>query len=119
MPTLAIIGAGPSLGLATAARFGAEGFDVGLVARNRDRPQNMQDTLAKEGPPQLPPDSYTVQPPPAPARECNAVNRRRRCQAAPDWTATPKRRHSCAQRTLPRGFNGSGGSSGAGSGAPS
>lgn len=49
MPTLAIIGAGPNLGLATAARFGAEGFDVGLVARNRDRLQNMQDTLAKEG----------------------------------------------------------------------
>jgi hypothetical protein len=49
MPTLAIIGAGPNLGLATAARFGAEGFDVGLVARNRVRLQNMQDTLAKEG----------------------------------------------------------------------
>ncbi|MFC4465490.1 SDR family NAD(P)-dependent oxidoreductase [Streptomyces xiangluensis] len=49
MPTLAIIGAGPNLGLATAARFGAEGFDVGLVARNRDRLQDMQDTLKREG----------------------------------------------------------------------
>ncbi|WP_329342893.1 SDR family NAD(P)-dependent oxidoreductase [Streptomyces sp. NBC_01352] len=49
MPTLAIVGAGPNLGLATAARFGAEGFDVGLVARDHDKLRTMQDTLEKEG----------------------------------------------------------------------
>jgi short-subunit dehydrogenase len=37
MPTLAIIGAGPNLGLAAAAKFGSEGFDVGLVARSQER----------------------------------------------------------------------------------
>jgi short-subunit dehydrogenase len=49
MPTLAIIGAGPNLGLAAASRFGAEGFDVGLVARNRDRLSDLQDALEHQG----------------------------------------------------------------------
>jgi short-subunit dehydrogenase len=43
MPTLAIIGAGPNLGPAAAARFGAEGFDVRLVARDRERLAAMRD----------------------------------------------------------------------------
>jgi len=34
MPTIAIIGAGPGLGLALARRFGREGFAVALIARN-------------------------------------------------------------------------------------
>lgn len=34
MPTLAIFGAGPALGLSTARRFAQEGYDVTLVARN-------------------------------------------------------------------------------------
>ncbi|MCY1137145.1 SDR family NAD(P)-dependent oxidoreductase [Actinoplanes sp. Pm04-4] len=36
MTTIAIIGAGPGLGAAVARRFGAEGFDVALVARGRE-----------------------------------------------------------------------------------
>ncbi|GAA2484174.1 SDR family NAD(P)-dependent oxidoreductase [Winogradskya humida] len=35
MPTIAIIGAGPGLGLSIATRFGREGFSVGLVSRTR------------------------------------------------------------------------------------
>lgn len=42
MPVLAIVGAGPNLGLAVARRFGAEGFSVGLVARNVERLARMQ-----------------------------------------------------------------------------
>lgn len=37
MTTIAVVGAGPGLGAAVARRFGAEGFDVALVARNQDR----------------------------------------------------------------------------------
>lgn len=33
MTTVAIIGAGPGLGLATARRFGREGHDIALIAR--------------------------------------------------------------------------------------
>lgn len=48
MPSLAIIGAGPNLGLAAAARFGAEGFDVGLVARNHEQLNELHSTLARQ-----------------------------------------------------------------------
>jgi short-subunit dehydrogenase len=49
MKTIAIFGAGPSLGLAVARRFGPEGFRAALVARNRDRLDGMVATLASEG----------------------------------------------------------------------
>lgn len=44
MTTLAIVGAGPGLGAATARRFGAEGFQLALISRHQDR----VDTLAAE-----------------------------------------------------------------------
>ena len=34
MPTIVIVGAGPLLGLAIAKKFGAKGFNVGLIARS-------------------------------------------------------------------------------------
>ena len=37
MPTIAIIGAGPGLGAAVARRFGAEGFSVALISRDRTK----------------------------------------------------------------------------------
>jgi NADP-dependent 3-hydroxy acid dehydrogenase YdfG len=49
MSTLAIVGAGPNLGLAAASRFGAEGFDVGLVARNTQRLEELRGTLGQRG----------------------------------------------------------------------
>lgn len=42
--TIAIIGAGPGLGLASARRFGAEGFNVALLSRTQDH----VDALAAE-----------------------------------------------------------------------
>ncbi|MDN5853640.1 MAG: SDR family NAD(P)-dependent oxidoreductase [Actinomycetia bacterium] len=36
-PTAVVVGAGPGVGLSTARRFAAEGYDVGLVARNEFR----------------------------------------------------------------------------------
>lgn len=42
--TIAIIGAGPGLGLAVARRFGAEGFGVALISRNQEH----VDALAAE-----------------------------------------------------------------------
>jgi NAD(P)-dependent dehydrogenase (short-subunit alcohol dehydrogenase family) len=35
MPTIAVIGAGPGLGLSIAKRFGREGFTVGLISRTQ------------------------------------------------------------------------------------
>ena len=49
MPTLAIVGAGPNLGLAAAQRFGAEGFDIGLVSRNAKRLHVLANTLMDQG----------------------------------------------------------------------
>lgn len=49
MPTLAIYGAGPALGAAVARRFGREGFRVALVARNRERLEELARELALEG----------------------------------------------------------------------
>lgn len=48
MPSIAVIGAGPKLGLAIARTFGVEGFDVALVARNRATLDDMVATLESE-----------------------------------------------------------------------
>jgi short-subunit dehydrogenase len=49
MKTLAIFGAGPGLGVATARRFGREGFRIALVSRNADRLKSFVGELAAEG----------------------------------------------------------------------
>jgi short-subunit dehydrogenase len=49
MKTLAIIGAGKGLGLSLAKRFGKEGFQVALVARNAVKLQEMVDELQADG----------------------------------------------------------------------
>lgn len=49
MKTLAIIGAGPGIGMSMARRFGREGFQVGLVARNADKLAGYVEDLAAEG----------------------------------------------------------------------
>jgi NAD(P)-dependent dehydrogenase (short-subunit alcohol dehydrogenase family) len=47
MPTLAIVGAGPGLGLAIARTFGARGYDVALIARNREKLDDLTAVLAE------------------------------------------------------------------------
>lgn len=47
--TIAVIGAGPGLGLAVARRFGREGFRVALVARSAQRLRAFAAELAAEG----------------------------------------------------------------------
>ena len=49
MTTIAIIGAGPGLGQATARRFGREGFAVALVSRTRENVDKLATELAEEG----------------------------------------------------------------------
>jgi NADP-dependent 3-hydroxy acid dehydrogenase YdfG len=49
MSTIAIVGAGPQLGRAIGQRFGAEGFDVALIARNRTTLEGVADSLSEEG----------------------------------------------------------------------
>ena len=49
MKTLAIFGAGKGLGLSLAKRFGKEGFQVALVARNAVKLQEMVDELSTMG----------------------------------------------------------------------
>ncbi|MHB9849464.1 SDR family NAD(P)-dependent oxidoreductase [Streptomyces krungchingensis] len=49
MTTIAIIGAGPGLGAAVARRFGREGYDVALVARDQGRLDALADRLAADG----------------------------------------------------------------------
>jgi short-subunit dehydrogenase len=49
MKTIAIFGAGPALGLAVARRFGREGFQVALVARNQDRLDGLAAELTRDG----------------------------------------------------------------------
>jgi NADP-dependent 3-hydroxy acid dehydrogenase YdfG len=49
MPTIAIIGAGPGLGLATARRFGREGFSVALVSRTQAQVDALAARLAADG----------------------------------------------------------------------
>jgi NADP-dependent 3-hydroxy acid dehydrogenase YdfG len=49
MPTIAIVGAGPQLGLAIARTFGTQGFDVALIARNRTKLEGLVADLASGG----------------------------------------------------------------------
>ncbi|ASV67210.1 SDR family NAD(P)-dependent oxidoreductase [Cytobacillus kochii] len=49
MKTFAIIGAGKGLGLSLAKRFGKEGFQVALVARNAEKLQDMVNELSATG----------------------------------------------------------------------
>jgi diketogulonate reductase-like aldo/keto reductase len=48
MPTIAIVGAGPGLGLAIAPLFGKNGYDVALIARNKDKLDGLVNDLAAE-----------------------------------------------------------------------
>jgi len=48
-PTLAVFGAGPALGLSVARRFGAEGYQVALVGRNRTTLDSLENALAAAG----------------------------------------------------------------------
>ncbi|MEZ2388520.1 SDR family NAD(P)-dependent oxidoreductase [bacterium RCC_150] len=49
MPTIAIIGAGPGLGLALARSFGSHGYDVALISRNRKKLEGLIGKLAADG----------------------------------------------------------------------
>ncbi len=49
MPTLAIIGAGPGMGLAIARTFGSRGFDVALIARTKEKLETLVDQLGQDG----------------------------------------------------------------------
>lgn len=49
MPTIAIIGAGPGLGIATARRFGREGFSVALVSRTQANVDRLAEPLTADG----------------------------------------------------------------------
>ncbi|MFD7608127.1 SDR family NAD(P)-dependent oxidoreductase [Streptomyces mirabilis] len=48
MPTLAIVGAGPGMGLAIARTFGSRGFDVALIARTKEKLEALVDQLGQE-----------------------------------------------------------------------
>ncbi|MFF2087879.1 SDR family NAD(P)-dependent oxidoreductase [Nocardia sp. NPDC058176] len=48
MTTIAIIGAGPGLGLATARRFGREWFSVALISRSQNKLDRLVDELAAD-----------------------------------------------------------------------
>lgn len=49
MSTLAVVGAGPQLGMSIARRFAREGFSVALLARSRDRLGELAAALRDEG----------------------------------------------------------------------
>ncbi|MFJ8141422.1 SDR family NAD(P)-dependent oxidoreductase [Streptomyces sp. NPDC096013] len=49
MPTIAIVGAGPQLGLAIARTYGTHGYNVALTARNRARLEDLVGELTAEG----------------------------------------------------------------------
>lgn len=53
MSTIAIVGAGPGLGAATARRFGRQGFDVALIARDRERVDALAAQLTESDVPAL------------------------------------------------------------------
>jgi NAD(P)-dependent dehydrogenase (short-subunit alcohol dehydrogenase family) len=49
VPTIAIVGAGPGIGLAIARIFGARGFDVALIARTKEKLETLVARLGQEG----------------------------------------------------------------------
>ncbi|MFE3850351.1 SDR family NAD(P)-dependent oxidoreductase [Streptomyces griseorubiginosus] len=49
MTSIAIVGAGPQLGLSIARTFGSQGYDVALIARNRDNLDTLVTKLTAEG----------------------------------------------------------------------
>ena len=49
MPTIAIVGAGPGLGLSIAKVFGGHGFEVALISRSKDRLDGLVAQLAESG----------------------------------------------------------------------
>ncbi|CAM5684940.1 SDR family NAD(P)-dependent oxidoreductase [Streptomyces purpurascens] len=49
MPSIAIVGAGPQMGLAIARTFGSQGFGVALISRNRDKLDDLVGKLEAEG----------------------------------------------------------------------
>lgn len=49
MSTIAVLGAGPGLGMSVAQRFAKEGYAVGLVSRSADRHPGYLETLAPTG----------------------------------------------------------------------
>ncbi|GAA4008774.1 SDR family NAD(P)-dependent oxidoreductase [Streptomyces sp. NBC_01352] len=49
MTTMAIIGAGPGLGAAVARRFGGEGHDIALIARDQGRLDTLAGDLLRDG----------------------------------------------------------------------
>ncbi len=48
-PVLVVVGAGPGVGASVARRFGAEGYDVALVARSADRLRMLGEDLRNAG----------------------------------------------------------------------
>lgn len=51
MSTIAVLGAGPGLGMSVAQRFAKEGYAVGLVSRSADRHPGYLEALASSGVP--------------------------------------------------------------------
>ncbi|WP_329370959.1 SDR family NAD(P)-dependent oxidoreductase [Streptomyces sp. NBC_01483] len=49
MTSIAIVGAGPQLGLAIARTFGTQGYDVALISRNPDKLNDLVTALTTEG----------------------------------------------------------------------
>ncbi|MER6938399.1 SDR family NAD(P)-dependent oxidoreductase [Nocardioides sp. NPDC000441] len=49
MSTIAVLGAGPGLGISVARRFAKEGYAVGLVSRSADRHPGYLESLASSG----------------------------------------------------------------------
>ncbi|WP_406442805.1 SDR family NAD(P)-dependent oxidoreductase [Streptomyces sp. NBC_00631] len=49
MPTIAIVGAGPGMGLAIARTFGSRGFDIALISRTKEKLQTLVGQLGQEG----------------------------------------------------------------------
>ncbi|WP_432168176.1 SDR family NAD(P)-dependent oxidoreductase [Streptomyces sp. bgisy031] len=49
MPTIAIVGAGPGLGLSIAKVFGGHGYDVALISRSKDKLDALVAELAETG----------------------------------------------------------------------
>ncbi|WP_448255812.1 SDR family NAD(P)-dependent oxidoreductase [Microbacterium aurum] len=49
MPTIAIVGVGPSLGFSIAKVFGSQGFTVALISRNKTKLDHLVGELAGLG----------------------------------------------------------------------